>query len=80
MKFMLVSPFWTFPVYVQIYSFFLLFLVRENITYNHVYKYYLKKNTNIFFVNNMIKNNYFINEKYNYIIGTRLHVLFFLLQ
>lgn len=30
----------------------------------------------------MIKNNYFINEKYNYmyIIGTRLHVLFFLLQ
>lgn len=40
----------------------------------------IKKNTNIFFVNNIIKNNYFINEKYNYIIGTRLHVLFFILQ
>lgn len=60
-------------------GFFLLFLVRENIMYNYVYKYYLKKNINIFFVNNMIKNNYFINEKYNYIIGIRLYVLFFFL-
>lgn len=47
--------------------------------YNYVYKYYFKKNINIFFVNNMIKNNYCINEKYNYIIGIRLYVLFFFL-
>lgn len=80
MKYMLVSPFEHFRYMFKSIGFFLLFLVRENITYNHVYKYYKKKNTNIFFVNNMIKNNYFINEKYNYIIGTRLHVLFFLLQ